>query len=181
MKDFKIYLDMDGTLVDFVKQFKNYSGGIDPTVYENEHGKNSLFTDIINKEGKNWWATMPWLKNGKSLYNELMKKYPNNLYVLTAPTPEKSCVEGKKEWVSKNLKIPPNKVILDKEKYKYDNEWSILIDDMPKYRKMFKRGIALDANDNYKKILKNVDAIYDNYEKVNENLITFQAYVNCGF
>jgi len=88
---------------------------------------------LIAKAGKEWWATLPWNRGGKKLWDYISKH--DKPYILTAPMfieedPKayRGCVKGKLEWVKKNLGLDPKKVTLTDEKFEYAKN-NILIDD----------------------------------------------------
>ncbi len=138
---YTIYCDLDGVLGDFVTQFKKISNGVSPNEYEDKHGSKKFF-DLIHSHGTKWWETMPWMTDGKKLWNHL-KQY--NPIVLSAPTKSPISVKGKKVWINKNL--AGNKFIITprKNKIKYVGPNNILIDDYKKTTDEWKSkgGIAI--------------------------------------
>ena len=127
-----LYCDMDGVLCDFDKRFrdltssKNRPSGMSPKEYKTKYSTNS-FWKIIDRAGSKFWADMPWMPDGETLY-EYIK--PNLFALLSAPSFDVSSEEGKQEWVDKNT--PGTKLILSPsaEKSTYSKENSILIDDL---------------------------------------------------
>jgi hypothetical protein len=122
---YEIYCDMDGVLCDFDKQFKKSSGGISPEEFETQHGKKE-FWKLISNQGVGFWVGMPWIPDGKELW-EYIKPY--NPLLLSAPSSEESSRLGKRLWVKNN--IPGTKLILRQaeQKQEFANPNSILIDD----------------------------------------------------
>jgi hypothetical protein len=86
----------------------------------------SKFWELIDKIGEKFWSEMPWMPDGKQLW-EYIKKY--NPSLLSAPSKKASSRYGKRLWVNEN--IPGTKLILaDREKKQnYSKKNSILIDD----------------------------------------------------
>ena len=125
---YTIYCDMDGVLVDFDKQFKKASGGISPREYEEKNGKEAFWNLIDNENGVGFWVGMPWMLNGKQLW-EYIK--PNNPILLSSPSRSNSSRLGKRLWVRNNL--PGTKLILANSynKKNYADGNNILIDDRP--------------------------------------------------
>jgi predicted nucleotidyltransferase len=121
----KIYLDMDGVISDWELQFKRYSGGVPVETYDAEHGKNNRFK-FVNKNCPEYYASMPWMKDGRLLYNfvsslpvEILSHAPTNLAYV-----------GKKQWLSNNnIDIKANLVPHRNLKAKFATPDSILIDD----------------------------------------------------
>ena len=125
-KKYTIYSDMDGVLVDFNERFKRFSGGIPPKDYEDKYGKEK-FWDLIDKEtGVRFWVGMPWMSDGKQLW-DYIKTY--NPTLLSSPSRSNSSRMGKRIWRKRNL--PSTKLVLAQasKKQNYANPDSILIDD----------------------------------------------------
>ena len=127
-QEYTIYCDMDGVLVDFDKQFEKASGGITPREYEEKNGKEAFWNLIDNENGVGFWVGMPWMPNGKQLW-EYIK--PNNPILLSSPSRSNSSRLGKRLWVRNNL--PGTKLILANSynKKNYADGNNILIDDRP--------------------------------------------------
>jgi len=125
---YTIYCDMDGVLVYFDKQFEKASGGISPREYEEKNGKEAFWNLIDNENGVGFWVGMPWMPNGKQLW-EYIK--PNNPMLLSSPSRSNSSRLGKRLWVRNNL--PGTKLILANSynKKNYADGNNILIDDRP--------------------------------------------------
>jgi len=124
---FKIYVDMDGVLTDWEKQFKRYSGGIPVETYEAEHGSVNLY-DFVKKNSPEFYATTDWMSDGKVLYN-FIKDLP--IEILTHSTDEESSV-GKLTWLkNNNITATSNLVRRRKDKVNYAKSDTILIDDKP--------------------------------------------------
>jgi hypothetical protein len=122
---FVIYCDMDGVLCDFEDRFKEFTG-MSCREYENKYGTKA-FWDAIGKEGVEYWSKMPWMVDGKQLWDYIAKYNPIMLSATSWYPSSKIC---KYEWVKENL-TPDTKVILvnKKDKQLYAGENKILIDD----------------------------------------------------
>jgi len=99
-----IFCDMDGVLVDFDKGYKDLTGK--PTHHADVQDKND-FWRLLDKslEEKNlteydYWVNLPWMKDGKQLWNHIKNYTP---YILTAPSLDPGSKQGKREWVKKEL------------------------------------------------------------------------------
>ena len=119
--DYKIYCDMDGVLVDFDKGYYNLTGteasfDTDP----------KQFWDPITKAGAAFWIKLPWMPDGKQLWNYIKQYNPD---LLSAPSREESSKMGKRIWVKREL--PGAKLILRSadRKQEFATPNSILIDD----------------------------------------------------
>lgn len=158
---YKIFLDLDGVLVDFVsKAIEDLTSNIsNPPLHlikfcnlastslndkqierddllSNQHLRNLLFKLI--KNNVDFWENLNWVIGGKQLW-EFLKEYDVN--ILSAPVDY--CSElGKRKWVEKHLHIPQHKIILRGDKYYHslnvDGTPNLLIDDTEKKIKQFK-------------------------------------------
>jgi 5'-nucleotidase len=152
-----IYCDMDDTLCDFSEQFKRYSGGSSIEKLRDD-GENVYA--IMNSSTK-FWSEMPWLKDGKDLWNFIKKYEP---MILTKPTNSSKCIDGKLEWCKRELGYSKNKIIFepDKEKYAHSKR-DILIDDseehITKWIKSGGTGILRRRNRTQEVILEIVETI----------------------
>jgi len=124
VSQYKIYCDMDGVLCDFDKRFDQF-GGMVPGEYESRKGT-KMFWELISKVGVDFWSKMPWMPEGKKLWEYISKYKPT---LLSAPSSDYSSRYGKKLWVQENM--PGTKLILAKRENKQDyaGKNKILIDD----------------------------------------------------
>ena len=127
-KDYKIYCDMDGVLVDFNRQFRDLSGDMNPRDYEDTYGKPN-FWKLIEQGGIEYWSTMPWMLGGKDLWSFIESPTTE---LLSAPSVREESRIGKTQWVSENL--PGVKLNLEYARNKkiFAGPNNILIDDHPK-------------------------------------------------
>lgn len=127
-----IYCDMDGVLVDFEKGYKELTG-IDTKNYVKG---DEAFWQPISEAGAEFWANLPWMPDGKTLWDYIKKYKPN---ILSAPSRDPSSKVGKEAWLKMNLKnsyrnayfasrgnkrlfSAPNKILIDDMKQTID-EW----------------------------------------------------------
>lgn len=124
--NYKIYVDMDGVLSDWEAQFKRYSGGITVDTYDSLYGKKKRY-DLVNENSPSYYATMPWMKDGKLLYN-FVKDFPH--VEILSHAPDKKAYIGKMQWLKSNqIPFKANLVPNREDKAKFANADSILIDD----------------------------------------------------
>ena len=123
---YKIYVDMDGVLVDFDGGYEKLTGMT--TRAADEKGP-EFFWKPISKAGAKWWITLNWMPDGKQLW-DYVKKY--NPELLSAPSREEASKLGKRVWVKREL--PGVKLILRSadKKQEFASPNSILIDDREK-------------------------------------------------
>ena len=125
--EYTIYCDMDGVLCDFDKRFMEFSNGIPPSRYESEFGKKA-FWKLISGQGVKFWVDIPWMSDGKQLWDYIKSYNPS---LLSAPSMEESSRSGKRLWVDNE--IPGTKLILRsaEQKQEFAKPNAILIDDRP--------------------------------------------------
>ena len=125
-----VYVDMDGVLADLYNHAAelhdvDHYNQMTPAQWE-EFFKDSnayhLFRDI-----------QPFATANQLL--ELVKKYAGGYTILSSPLSfdRAGSIKGKSEWLKKHIKVAPDRVVFEHEKYKYavqpDGTPNILIDD----------------------------------------------------
>jgi 5'(3')-deoxyribonucleotidase len=145
----KIYIDLDQTLTDFDKQLSDLLGYLP---------KKELSPGIwnkINKAGKKFWSTMHWLEDSRKLWDNIKKHDPT---ILSSPSEHPSSIEGKKEWLKREL--PGIPYIISSKKEKHADSESILIDDRENNIKKWKEagGIGI-LHKNAEDTIKELDKI----------------------
>jgi nicotinic acid mononucleotide adenylyltransferase/PAS domain-containing protein len=148
---YKIYVDMDGVIVDFDGGYEKLTG---ITTKEADKKGPEFFWKPISKAGAKWWITLKWMPDGKQLW-DYVKKY--NPELLSAPSREEASRLGKRVWVKREL--PGVKLILRSadKKQEFASPNSILIDDREKNIEQWKNagGIGIlhtDAASTIKKL-----------------------------
>tara|TARA_Y100000310_G_scaffold123587_1_gene122347 strand:- start:7264 stop:7776 length:513 start_codon:yes stop_codon:yes gene_type:complete len=121
----KIFCDMDGVITDFDKGYQDVSGN-STDGYEEKYGAEA-FWKPINDGGVKWWAELPWMPDGKKLWDFILPYKPT---ILSAPARGEDCPKGKEIWIKRELGDIP--FIFEKDKYKYAQDNHILIDDTKK-------------------------------------------------
>ncbi len=128
----KIYVDMDGVLVDFFTEWTKLVGVKNWKDIQN-------IPEALDKirNTKDFWINLKPTQNGKKLLN-LIKKLKGEYNILSAPLADDPTVEtSKRKWVENHLKeFLPKNVIITADKYKYaknaNGTPNILIDDFGK-------------------------------------------------
>lgn len=119
-----IYLDMDGVLTDFDAAFENIDGS---TPKEIEKHGDDAFWSHVKQGGLEFWSKMPWMKDGKELWN-YVKKY--KVEILSSPArqiPESS--KGKEIWIKREMGHVKLNLKRAREKHEFATPNAILIDD----------------------------------------------------
>ena len=124
---YKIYCDMDGVLSDFEEHFKSLNTKkLTADQYKNKYGIEKFwdFIDIDNK--LKFWVEMPWMPDGKELWDAIKDKKPT---ILSAPSKSPSSRLGKRLWVQNNISGAPLILAAAEKKKNYARKDAILIDD----------------------------------------------------
>ncbi len=147
--DFEVFLDLDGVIVDWVGSTKKVLNikSLKPF----NRAKSDQHT-IIDAQGLEFWSEMPWIKDGKQLWNFVKKFKPT---ILSSPRSYKFAPEGKKIWIKREL--GSINVILSNNKSKFAKSNRILIDDYDKNINAWEKrgGIGIlhtDTNSTIKKL-----------------------------
>jgi hypothetical protein len=150
--DYKIFLDMDGVLVDFDEQFKELTGQY-PKDYEATHTTDEFWNEIDNA-GVGFWRGMKWMPGGEALYNRTSQF---DHVLLSSPSRSEVSKIGKSLW--RRDKTPNTKLILSRSHLKknYAAPNHILIDDRESNIKQWR-----DAG--------GIGILYKSAEQVNEEL-----------
>jgi len=163
LKNYKLYVDMDSVIVSWVDGFDKLSPGKTMDEWEAE-GKDVEAWKLIHDAGSDWWANLPWTKDGKELW-DFLKQF--NPIILSSPGTQNIDIvkKGKIDWIKREL---GNDVeyIIDRNKEKYADNKSILVDDMKGNIDRWEKagGIGLlhkSTNDTIKEL--------DKYERNNTN------------
>tara|TARA_R110001599_G_scaffold55160_5_gene152827 strand:- start:1032 stop:1619 length:588 start_codon:yes stop_codon:yes gene_type:complete len=163
MKKYQFYCDMDGVLCNFIDAATNIVNEaleqrekyqlVEPEFYKiilsaieevgsDKIDKNDLrigtphhnLREVMKRmcrRNEEFWANLEWNKGGQVIWAAIKDQNP---YILSAPMGKsKESMAGKRRWIEKNLGVPPERIILDDDKYKYtmlDDRQGVLIDDM---------------------------------------------------
>ena len=121
---YTIYCDMDGVLVDFEKGYKELTG-----TYTKNHPDKSTFWQPVDTEGPSFWANLPWMPDGQTLWRYIKRYKP---YILSSPSRSLSSNEGKKAWCKININNQYKDLLLYQraQKQLFSGENHILIDDL---------------------------------------------------
>jgi len=114
---FRLFVDMDGVLTDWLKQYEDFSGR------PFDESKDITWGITNNLE---FWSTMKWLPKGRALWDALKPLSP---VILSAPASSTHAVDGKTLWVQEHIGRDV-RYVFENEKWIYADARSILIDDM---------------------------------------------------
>lgn len=129
-EQYKIYLDMDGVITDWNKQFESISGGVSSEEFDKEHGEGTSL-QLSQNASPEFYANMEWTPDGKMLYN-FLKYFDCEIlsHANRMNSEDNRVLDGKNTWLkNNNISIPQNLVPNREDKQKFSNATSILIDD----------------------------------------------------
>jgi hypothetical protein len=165
--EYKLYLDMDGVLVNFDKGNVESKQNFKKLMLKYHDKSIETLHDIWMVR---FWADLEWLYGGKELW-EISKKLFNDVFILSSvgtvdPKKGKLSEAGKRLWVQNNMPdMPQSNVIIvygKENKIPYANKFSILVDDMPitiqRWKEKGGYGILHRAS-NYKKTIEDLEDI----------------------
>ena len=163
-KTYKLYLDMDGCLVDFANGFEKFTNGIKLAQYIDLHGY-STAKEVFFKAGIPFWENLDWIHGGRELLDTSVTLFNDvNILSSAATTDESKAVvveQGKRNWISTHMPtFNSSKVFIVRGrnfKKQYVAPTSILVDDLAstidEWNNSGGIGILHDSND-YEKTLK---------------------------
>ena len=156
----KLYLDMDGTLVDFVSQVNKYG-------YWRTDKENKVDWDKVKAMGSRFWSEMDWFPGAKDPFKSFQEwdsQGKIELYILSSIDFD-SGVEGKKLWITSHTDFPLEKVIFcvepgDKVNWADKDSW--LVDDRKKSLDPFQQagGNVIEFTGDWKKVVEEVGKSY---------------------
>lgn len=165
---YKVYVDQDGVLSDFDKEFEKLGHG-SPEAFSEKHGDDAMWY-LINNKTDHFWLNMEWMPDGKKFWNFIKKFNPT---ILSRPARVTNCKPDKIEWLKKNLgeDVP---VILTSKKEKYADPEAVLIDDMEenieKWIEVGGIGILYKSAEQaileFKKLMKQASFHYSNIDEL---------------
>jgi len=131
-KSKKIFLDMDGVIVDFMRGAHEYHklpySSYPYPVGEWMFTKHLLMDDhdFWSPLGYKFWAELPWMPDGHEIWRMIMDLDP---VLCTAPTLHPGCAGGKMQWIKNNLPQMYKRVIITAAKEMCAHPSALLIDD----------------------------------------------------
>ena len=122
---YTIFCDMDGVLVDFEKGYFDLTGVSTKQFVKGD----ATFWAPIDKEGAEFWATLPWMRDGQELWRYIKKYKP---YILSSPSQSQTSRVGKEAWLKIHLQNSYKKAYFypRSQKQLFSGENKILIDDL---------------------------------------------------
>lgn len=111
----KVFLDMDGVLVDFRRGICEAFDRDDPsTSWEFwENWKGVTTKDVSNVCNIDFWVNLNWTSDGMCIYQTIRRKFlVKDIYLLTTPMPNFNSYTGKVLWVSQHMPVFNKQLII---------------------------------------------------------------------
>tara|TARA_B100000929_G_C15509277_1_gene419782 strand:- start:4029 stop:4523 length:495 start_codon:yes stop_codon:yes gene_type:complete len=127
----KLYCDMDGVLADFKKGAEKATGV--PISKWMSLTKKEKWNPIRND--KTFWERLPWISDGKQLWNYIKKHKPDILSAYVKRDIDPNCIPGKTKWCRSQLGLGGARVnlVLRSQKQDYAQTGyrspAVLVDD----------------------------------------------------
>ena len=147
MDRIKIFVDLDGVLVNFVGGLHRALGlGHDPELYPYKRGNYNMFPDVVTAtKGRHtmdsllnacravaFWENLDWDPRGNRIL-EILCKHTDDIYLASYPMDYYGSWVGKLKWINKYLPTYNSRVILlTAPKHFLAKPNTILIDDCDK-------------------------------------------------
>ena len=154
----RIYCDMDGVLAAFKSAAVRLTG-VSIDRWKNLPASEEKWAPIVAK--KNFWATLPWMRDGQKLWKFIAKYNPHILSAYVPNNYDPNCIPGKKKWLQTRIGLTGSRVHLvtraEKSNYaKLRSGPAILIDDYIRNVKSFRSagGIGIYHTDTNRTILE---------------------------
>lgn len=151
MADVRVYLDLDGTVVDFIRHSYRLFGLLPEEVeqaYEATTDWDAMYPVLtrflqrkedpvtpeefwarVGDAGEDFWTTVPWLPWGQELLQVCNELAPTA--IATTPTRHPTSVSGKLRWIAENAPKQVREYHLTTHKHDLAKPNALLIDDRP--------------------------------------------------
>ena len=131
---YKLYVDMDGVLADFVKGIRKELPDYDDKQYETSEIYRTEMWDFVekfSKDGGKLWQGLPEMDDARELWG-WVKKFDHEILSATGKSGY-GAGEQKRNWIKEKFgSVKVNLVQKSREKAKFATPNSILIDDRTK-------------------------------------------------
>ena len=138
-----VFVDLDGTLTDFVPQAYAACGVPEAEIALLESqipDWGSLHVPLcmskaemwarIEARGDHFWSSMPWRETGRDVLREAERM--GKVYLASSPTRSTESLQGKHRWVCRHLPEYRDRLILIGDKHLLAAPNRVLIDDSPR-------------------------------------------------
>lgn len=133
----RVLLDLDGCLCDFVNAACRMHSQPNPYLLDKEfHGydfvprldiSNIKFWKLLDRQ---FWANLEWMSDGKKILTHLEERFgPENICILSSPCLTEGCVDGKIDWIRRELPGYMRRFLIGPDKNWCANSRTLLVDD----------------------------------------------------
>jgi len=143
----RLFLDMDGVIVDWCKGAHEihglseydsdpdcwpYKWGPEGWDFNNEPEVNLPTHKLFEPMGRGFWASLGWTKDGNSIATMVDTLLGENWCLLTNPWNGDGVIDGRRDWISRELPNMKNRVLVGACKSMCASPNAILVDDYDK-------------------------------------------------
>lgn len=130
----KIALDLDGVVCSFIETARKFHQREDIPISDIRWGIEGQFglsqKDFWDPLGRSFWANLPWTDEGPALLNGLEERFgPENIVILTSPVRTEGCVEGKMDWIRREMPAYARRFLVGPAKEFLASPSALLVDD----------------------------------------------------
>lgn len=129
----RAFLDLDGVLCDFVGASLKLHGIEIPMRAVRWNFTKQLpigEADFWAPLGREFWASLPWTAEGRGILHAVESAFGvENVAILTAPCSNDGCMDGKRDWVSREIPTYKDRLIIARAKGFFGARGAVLIDD----------------------------------------------------
>jgi 5'(3')-deoxyribonucleotidase len=125
-----VYVDLDGVLADLY----NYAATLHDVDHYNNMTSDQWESFFKDSDAYHLFRDIKPFPTANKLLN-IVKKFAGGYTILSSPLnfDKEGSIKGKREWLGKHIRVSPDNVVFEHEKYKYavqsDGTPNILIDD----------------------------------------------------
>jgi hypothetical protein len=134
------FIDLDGVLVDFVSGVLAAHGARLPPreiCWDFNTQLGLTAGEFWAPCGKDFWESLSWTHEGPALLEAVEKVFGDNVVVLTSPCKTAGAVEGKVEWIRRNMPKYARRYFVGPPKHLLAGAGKLLIDDHDDNAKKF--------------------------------------------
>lgn len=131
----KLFLDMDGVLVDFVTGVRVFHSkhieykDIQQNIAQQMFPSNEQYR-FYDPLGFDFWANLTWTEEGQKLLAGLLGFIDSeDIVLMTSPILTRGCADGKLAWIKKNCPIFTRQYCVTPCKHQYAHPSALLVDD----------------------------------------------------
>ena len=132
MRGVVCYLDLDGVLVDFIRgalRVHNKELPIEDVRWDFHEQVGIPNNEFWEPMGFDFWANLDWMGEGQDLLRGIEGLFGESVVLLTSPCLTVGSVEGKVDWVKRNIPGYQRRLFVGPAKHLLASHCKVLVDD----------------------------------------------------